>query len=165
MGGAPSSLPAHQVRILEAAPPALHLQAWRNEWLFPTSISPPNPRETFPSLQLGGSQKVSKASHTFPSSWRQHKTRCHLIAELAGISRWLPSRQGKLLLPGGALQHLGKRAGGRGRRWRPPMKSAGRRGGENESRLLEDSCLGCVEPPLPPVGRATACVLLVAGGP
>lgn len=39
LGGAPSSLPAHRVRILEAAPPALHLQAWRNEWLFQTSIS------------------------------------------------------------------------------------------------------------------------------
>lgn len=166
LGGSTNPLPSHQVCTLEAAPPALHLQAWRNEWLFQTSVS--LSIKSHGDLPLAAAGREPKGFESFP----------HLPFLLEAAQNEMPShfraswhlpvaskQAGKLLLPGGVLQHLGKWAVGSGRKWRPPMKSAGRRGGENESRLLEDSGLGCVEPPLPPVGRATACVLLVAGGP
>lgn len=129
----------------------------------PVSCSQPNPRGDLSLAAVGQKrvgwaasdssfpcQKVSKASHTFPSSLRQKNTmpplfEARLLLPVASKPR------GKPLPPVGAHgtpAPWGKRLRGE----RPPTKSAGERQGGREVWLLEDSCTGdaltCLFPPI-----------------
>lgn len=137
----------------------------------PASCSQPNPRGDLSLAAVGQKrvgwaasessfpcQKVSKASHTFPSSLRRKNTmpphfEAHSLLPAASKPRGKPLPP---VGPHGAPAPRGKRTHGGVRAERPPTKSAGERGRGREGGLAPGGLLhgGCVDNlPLPAIGK------------
>jgi len=136
----------------------------------PASCSQPNPRGDLSLAAVGQKrvgwaasdssfpcQKVSKASHTFPSSLRQKNT-LPPHSEACLLLPVTPEPREKPLPPARPRctpAPQGKRTYGHVRGERPPAKSAGERQREGEGGLAPGGLLqrGCVDLPLPPIWK------------